>query len=487
MTKSQNFSAKTVEEAKALAARAFGVPMSEIRFEVVEEPKRVFLGITKGNATVRATYEAGDVSAAPVQEEPVAAPGSEPSTLEKIAGDAIRFAQDAVEKVSPMIEDAVNGAVSEVAPVVDGVVNEFTPIVQGAVNDFTPIVQGAINEVSPVVQGAINEVSPVVEKAAEEVAPVVESAVEKVAPVVEGAVQEAASFAENVTSDVLAKHAEPTEAPAPAPAPAASESGVVLGKAPKNEDEKRAPLQLDEELITGEPSPVALQKIEKAKAYLLSVLKEMEVEAELVVNAGSESAMIDIVSQNSGTVIGKRGETLDALQYLTFMIANRGDKEYYRIILNSANYRERRRKTLEELAAKIAKNVLRSGRQTTLEPMNPYERRIIHSAIAEIEGVSSRSVGEEPYRKVVISSTAKPQRRGGGRRNDRNDRGDRNDRRGGGRDRRNGRDRNERRRNGELPSERISMDSMKTSFEKDYKRPKADDEINAGLYGKIEF
>ena len=115
--------------------------------------------------------------------------------------------------------------------------------------------------------------------------------------------------------------------------------------------------------------------------------------------------------------------------------------------------------------------------------MNPYERRIIHSAIAEIEGVSSRSVGEEPYRKVVISSTTKPQRRSGGRRGDRNDRGDH---RGGGRDRRNGRDR-DRRRSNEIPSERISMDSMKTSFEKDYKRPKAEDEINAGLYGKIEF
>jgi spoIIIJ-associated protein len=190
--------------------------------------------------------------------------------------------------------------------------------------------------------------------------------------------------------------------------------------------------------------------------------------------------MIDIVAANNGAVIGKRGETLDALQYLTFMIANRGDKEYYRVILNSANYRERRRKTLEELAAKIARNVLRSGRQTSLEPMNPYERRIIHSAIAEIEGVSSKSVGEEPYRKVVISSLNKPPRR---RRNDRNDRGDRQNR---GNNRRNDRD-NRNRRNPDAPPTRINMDSMKTSFEKDYKRPKPEDDLNAGLYGKIEF
>ena len=459
MTKSQNFSAKTIDEAKALAARAFGVPMSEIRFEVVEEPKRVFLGITKGNATVRATYESIDVSTADrsaVETSAEAAPAAEPSVLEKVAEDAKKIAQDAIDNVAPIVED---------------VVNEVKPVAESVVNEVKPVAESVVNEVKPVAESVINEVKPIAESIVDEVKPIAKSIVDEVKPVAESVGEEIASFAEK------------TGISAPAAKPEAEAAAPV--KPAEKPAEERAPLQLDEELITGEPSPAALQKIEKAKAYLLSVLKAMDVEAELVVNAGAESAMIDIVSQNSGTVIGKRGETLDALQYLTFMIANRGDKEYYRIILNSANYRERRRKTLEELAAKIAKNVLRSGRQTTLEPMNPYERRIIHSAIAEIEGVSSRSVGEEPYRKVIISSTAKPQRRSGGRRNDRNDRGDRNDRRDG-RDRRNNRVR-DRRRSNDLPSERISMDSMKTSFEKDYKRPKAEDEINAGLYGKIEF
>jgi len=262
---------------------------------------------------------------------------------------------------------------------------------------------------------------------------------------------------------------EVQEAPVEEEAPAAEEAPA-----------EKTSEQLDVSLITGEPSASALAKIEKAKDYLTGILTQMGIEAELHVTAGAESAMIDIVAANNGAVIGKRGETLDALQYLTFMIANRGDKEYYRVILNSANYRERRRKTLEELAAKIARNVLRSGRQTSLEPMNPYERRIIHSAIAEIEGVSSKSVGEEPYRKVVISSLNKPPRR---RRNDRNDRGDRQNR---GNNRRNDRD-NRNRRNPDAPPTRINMDSMKTSFEKDYKRPKPEDDLNAGLYGKIEF
>ncbi len=386
----QNFSAKTVDEAKALAARAFGAPVSDITFEVLEEPKRGLFGFTKGTATVRATYVSIDVS-----------------TQDRAA------VETKAEEIIP-------------APV------EYDTVAEDAAEE----------EAAPAAE----------ETPAEETAPV----------------EETPAAEESAAAEETAPAAETPETAAPAPEK-------------KPTEEKSTSLQLDEELITGEPSEAALERIEKAKAYLLSIFQEMGIEAELVVKAGAESAMIDIVSQNSGTIIGKRGETLDALQYLTFMIANRGDKEYYRIILNSANYRERRRKTLEELAAKIARNVLRSGRQTTLEPMNPYERRIIHSAIAEIEGVNSRSVGEEPYRKVVISSNSRPARRGRGGRNDRNDRGDRRDRNrrnGGGRDRRNSQ---------EVPSERISMDSMKTSFEKDYKRPKAEDEINAGLYGKIEF
>ena len=263
-------------------------------------------------------------------------------------------------------------------------------------------------------------------------------------------------------------------------APETESATSDMSKNATTAEKEKSSIQPDEELITGEPSEAALAKIEKAKAYLLSILAAMGVKADLKVNAGSDSAIIKIVTPNSGAVIGKRGETLDSLQYLTFMTANRADKDYYRIILNTANYRERRRKTLEELAAKIAKNVLHSHRSTTLEPMNPYERRVIHSAIAEIDGVSSKSIGEEPYRKVVISSDEKPQR-SGKRRNfrDKNDKSDRHGKNQGRRDRS--------RRNSDTPPTRISMDSMKTSFEKDYKRPKPEDDINAGLYGKIEF
>ncbi len=418
----QIFNAKTVEDAKELAARTFGVPESEIQFEILEEPKKGFLGFgKKGEARVKATYTETSPVSVPVSENATSAP-EETSTPELVSESATSVPE----------ETSAPEPVSESATSVPEEVSAPEPVSENATS--------APEEVS-----APEPVSEIEEPAPEEV-----SAPEPVS--------------ENATS-------APEETSAPEP---------VSDSATSPETEKSSSIQPDDELITGEPSEAALAKIEKAKEYLLAVLGAMGVKAELQVNAGSDSAIIEIITPNSGAVIGKRGETLDSLQYLTFMTANRADKEYYRIILNTANYRERRRKTLEELAAKIAKNVLQSHRSTTLEPMNPYERRIIHSAIAEIEGVNSRSIGEEPYRKVVISSNDKPLKPGK-RRNFR-DKNEKSDKHGRNRGRRDGS-----RRSPDAPPTRISMDSMKTSFEKDYKRPKPEDDINAGLYGKIEF
>ena len=398
----QTFNAKTVEDAKALAARTFGVSQEEIQFEILEEPKKGFLGIgKKGEAKVQATYI--PVSAPePVSESATPEPAPEP------------VSESATPEPTPEPESEI--ATSEPAP--------------------EPESEIATSEPAP---------EPESEIATPEPAPEPES--------------------ESATSEPAPEPESESATPEPAPEPV-SESAT-----------SDSSIQPDEDLISGEPSASALLKIEKAKDYLTQILSAMGIQAELKVNAGSDSAIIEIVTPNSGAVIGKRGETLDSLQYLTFMTANRADKEYYRIILNTANYRERRRKTLEELAAKIAKNVLRSHRSTTLEPMNPYERRIIHSAIAEIEGVSSKSIGEDPYRKVVISSDEAPSKPP--RRRNPHDKNDKN--------RGKGRGRRDNRRNSDTPPSRISMDSMKTSFEKDYKRPKPEDDINAGLYGKIEF
>lgn len=213
-------------------------------------------------------------------------------------------------------------------------------------------------------------------------------------------------------------------------------------------------------------------KGDAAGSYIKGILKNMNIDSDVTVTENEDGAVIDIVGDTTGAVIGRRGETLDAIQYLASMAANRGDKEYYRITVDCCGYREKRKAILEELAEKIAKTVIRTGRTSSLEPMNPYERRIIHSAVANIEGVTSKSVGDEPFRKVVISSTNPrhhDNRRGGyngGYKGDRKPRRDKD------------------------PSEYTprSMDMMKTSFEKDYKRPKPEDSMIEGdLYGKIDI
>lgn len=195
--------------------------------------------------------------------------------------------------------------------------------------------------------------------------------------------------------------------------------------------------------------------------YIKGIIAAMDIKAEYKIYQNENGAVINIDSDSNGTIIGRRGDTLDAVQYLSSMIANKGDKEYFRITIDCFGYREKRKATLQQLAEKVAKSVLRTGRSQPLEPMNPYERRVIHSAISKIDGVSSRSVGDEPYRKIIISSV-------NGRRNG-NDK-----RRGGGR------------KNFDRQHESKKID-LSTSFEKDYKRPKPEDTIEGGLYGKIEF
>ncbi|MBQ5334954.1 MAG: KH domain-containing protein [Oscillospiraceae bacterium] len=231
---------------------------------------------------------------------------------------------------------------------------------------------------------------------------------------------------------------------------------------------------------------IALEKMAVALDYLRKVLAELApgTTAEGKLGNGIE---LSISGENAGIIIGRRGDTLDALQYLTSMVANRGDKDYIRLTIDACGYREKRRKALQELAQRISRTVLKTGRATMLEPMNPYERRIIHSEVTAIEGVSSRSVGEEPYRKVIISNDASPNKglhdqKGGYRHGDRSERrGERGDRYDRGRGR--GGRRGDRRPSGEGPRK---LD-LSTSFEKDYKRPKPEDAINTGVYGKIDI
>lgn len=116
---------------------------------------------------------------------------------------------------------------------------------------------------------------------------------------------------------------------------------------------------------------------------------------------------INVEGDNMGILIGKRGQTLDSLQYLTNRVANKAQDEYVRVKLDTEDYRRRRKETLENLAKNIASKVKRTRRTVSLEPMNPYERRIIHSALQSDPAVSTHSEGEEPYRRVVVTLVRK--------------------------------------------------------------------------------
>lgn len=139
--------------------------------------------------------------------------------------------------------------------------------------------------------------------------------------------------------------------------------------------------------------------------FLMDVLRAMGMEAvEVDSKIDEDGALsIELKGDNMGILIGKRGQTLDSLQYLTNRVANKSQDGYVRVKLDTEDYRRRRKQTLENLAKNIAYKVKRSRKAVALEPMNPYERRIIHSALQGDERVSTHSEGEEPYRRVVIT------------------------------------------------------------------------------------
>lgn len=143
---------------------------------------------------------------------------------------------------------------------------------------------------------------------------------------------------------------------------------------------------------------------DKALEFLSSVFEGMRMDVSMDISLDEENRelSINLSGEDMGVLIGKRGQTLDALQYLTGQVVNKNQNEYIRVKLDTENYRERRMETLETLAKNIAYRVRRTRRPIALEPMNPYERRIIHSALQNEKDVLTRSEGEEPYRHVVI-------------------------------------------------------------------------------------
>jgi len=142
---------------------------------------------------------------------------------------------------------------------------------------------------------------------------------------------------------------------------------------------------------------------DRAREFLSSVFEKMNLDVHIDIEEEENALKINMSGPDMGILIGRRGETLDSLQYLTSLVVNKGDNEYIRVSMDTENYRKKREETLVRLANKLADRVAKYRKNITLEPMNPYERRIIHSTLQNNKMVTTYSIGDEPNRKVVIA------------------------------------------------------------------------------------
>lgn len=167
-------------------------------------------------------------------------------------------------------------------------------------------------------------------------------------------------------------------------------------------------MEADKEETAVKAEPKAVLSNEEIESRINNFLNDMfeameiSVEVKIIFDTDDECVNVELLGDNMGLLIGKRGQTLDSIQYLTSLVVNKGKEKYVRIKVDTENYRQRRKDTLESLAKNIAYKVKRSRRSVALEPMNPYERRIIHSALQNDKFVSTKSEGEEPFRHVVV-------------------------------------------------------------------------------------
>lgn len=147
--------------------------------------------------------------------------------------------------------------------------------------------------------------------------------------------------------------------------------------------------------VTNIPEKIAMD-------FLKDVTVKMGLKMSVDAVRKEDTLFISFEGKDTGTIIGKRGQTLDAIQYLTSLVVNKNREKYLRIVINAENYRQKREKTLEDLALRLADRVEQTGRSVRLEPMNPYERKIIHATLQERVNIVTKSEGEDPYRRIVI-------------------------------------------------------------------------------------
>ena len=202
---------------------------------------------------------------------------------------------------------------------------------------------------------------------------------------------------------------KPEIATAEAPAKPVKKAEAKKAEPKKAEPKKAEPKSVREVVPAEKLDPATLAG--KAQDFLSNVTRLMGVETQVHMNTDEEGFLhADLQGDTSGILIGRRGETLNALQHLTSLYINKGKSDYTRVTLDTENYRARREDTLIRLANRYANRAVKTGRRVSVEPMNPYERRIMHSALQENELVDTHSEGEEPNRHIVITPRKQPAR-----------------------------------------------------------------------------
>ena len=224
------------------------------------------------------------------------------------------------------------------------------------------------------------------------------------APIAKEAPVEPKTSAEPVAPETPAAPAEPIAEEAPKAQPIADRKP----ESPAAAAEKTGTSHAERFASSFEEAPA------KAKSFIDELLVKMGIAGEAFVEVDPETAhvQVDIRGEDMGAVIGRRGDTLDAIQYLTSLYVNKGVEGHIRVTVNTENYRARREESLQRLARKMAGKAVRYHRNMTLEPMNPYERRIIHSALQDYSGVTTYSTGSEPNRRIVIAVESGSSHRG---------------------------------------------------------------------------
>ena len=180
------------------------------------------------------------------------------------------------------------------------------------------------------------------------------------------------------------------------------EQPVEVVEADEDEIAEPAPV-IEHEPFVATPVDQLSETAQQARAFLGGLTERMNVPVEIEVMESEEQLRMQMAGDNMSLLIGRRGETLDALQYLTSLTVNRGREDYLRISIDTENYRAKREEALRKLAVRMAGRAKKSGKRVALEPMNPYERRILHSALQNDPEVTTHSEGEEPYRRVIIT------------------------------------------------------------------------------------